>query len=126
MDNTSIFNSVTTLKGFVSDLKETIFRRKTGSFVFLARCIQRQLSMIENRCKICSAYIGKNDLAEHSIHVITREIADIRKVLFEINIVSVHNDSFLEIEDEIYDSFDQIELHIEYLEAMFSNKEVSQ
>jgi hypothetical protein len=123
MDNTSIFNSVTTLRGFVSDLKETIFRRKTGSFVFLARCIQRQLSMIENRCKICSAYIGKNDLAEHSIHVITREIGDIRKVLFE---KFDHNDSFLEIEEEIYDSFDQIELHIEYLEAMFSNQEVSQ
>ena len=117
MDNTSIFNSVTTLRGFVSDLKETIFRRKTGSFVFLARCIQRQLSMIENRCKICSSYIGKNDLAEHSIHVITREIGDIRKVLFE---KFDHNDSFLEIEEEIYDSFDQIELHIEYLEAMFS------
>jgi len=79
--------------------------------------------MIENRCKICSSYIGKNDLAEHSIHVITREIGDIRKVLFE---KFDHNDSFLEIEEEIYDSFDQIELHIEYLEAMFSNQEVSQ
>ena len=123
MDNTSIFNSVTTLRGFVSDLKETIFRRKTGSFVFLTRCIQRYMDLVENRCKICSSYIGKNDLAEHSIHVITREIGDIRKVLFE---KFDHNDSFLEIEEEIYDSFDQIELHIEYLEAMFSNQEVSQ
>lgn len=123
MDNTSILNSVTTLRGFVSDLKETIFRRKTGSFVYLSRCIQRQLSITENRCKICSSYIGKNDLAEHSIHVITREIGDIRKALFE---KFDHNDSFLEIEEEIYDSFDQIELHIEYLEAMFSNQEVSQ
>lgn len=117
MDNTSILNSISTLKGFVSGLKESIFRAKIGSFVFLSRYIQRELSIIETRCKICSSYIGKNDRAEHSIRIITREIGDIRKVLFE---EFDHRDSFREIEEEIYDSFDQIEMNIEYLEAMFS------
>lgn len=128
MNNTSILNSISTLKGFVSELKQTVFRPKMGSFLFLSRSIQRYMDLIENHCKICSSHIGKNDQADHYLMVINREIEDIRKMVFNHSIAKTQ---FLETEEDIYDCFDQVELQISYLESMFtqypiSNPEVAQ
>lgn len=117
MNNTSILNSVSSLKGFVSELKQTVFRPKIGSFLYLSRSIQRYIAMIDNRCKICSSYIGKNERADNCFMIITREIEDIRKMIFNH---SEESQEFLETEENIYDCFDQIEMNIEYLESMFT------
>ena len=128
MSNPSILNSISTIKWFVSELKQTVFRPKMGSFLFLSRSIQRYMELIKNHCDLCSSFIGKNDNADHYLKVIHREIEDIRKIVFNHTNAKTQ---YLESEEDIYDCFDQIEMNISYLEAMFtqypvSNSEVSQ
>lgn len=117
MSDTIIINSITTLKSFVVDLKKNIFRPKTGSFLFLFRSIHRYMELVEIHCKICSSHIGKNDQTDQYLMIITREIGDIRKMIFNH---SEANDKFRETEEDIHDCFDQIEMNIEYLESMFT------
>lgn len=120
MKNTRILESIKTLKGYVSDLKEMLFRPKGQSFLFLSRSIQRYIEMIENRANICSR-LAEHDYANHYVGIITREIGDIRRIVFDY---SSHMSECMETEEDMSICFDLIELNISYLESLFVQPEL--
>jgi hypothetical protein len=123
MNNDRIVQSINTLKGYVADLKKMLFKPKGRSFLGLSRSIQRYMELIENRAKICSCLGEKNPDIDYHLNIITREINDIRKMVFDY---SSHTTEFMETEADIDICFDLIDMAISNLRFMheISNSEV--